>query len=140
MFVFFLLSCLVVGCNNQEKTQDVKQTSRNLLKELAQGDEFINLDVEVFRNTTLLPISRGGEEITKAKAMIYRFYKHVKLVDGKYLLELDNPKKLKMNMEVYELLKSNLEQMNSSIDSLKKQGVDVVISPVDAAYLNMLLN
>lgn len=85
------------------------------------------------------PVADEMSGATKAKwsAAMYRYYSAVELRDGKYVCRVKNGAEINMADKVYDMLKSNLDEINNW---LQKNEVDVDDTYISDEYLNMLLN
>ena len=79
-----------------------------------------------------------GDKIT-AKAILYRFYKHVHLVNGYYTLDIKQAKDINISNPVYLALLNNLNEVNDSVKEARSKGRKVETPEVDDNYLNSLL-
>lgn len=80
------------------------------------------------------------DQLTKSKAAVYRFFKHVKIVDGKFETDLKSGDQIHVSSAVYVLLKNNLYHMNKDASAMKKKGKAVQIVIPDSVYFEQLLN
>ncbi|WP_295795915.1 hypothetical protein [Mucilaginibacter sp.] len=74
-----------------------------------------------------------------AKAIDYRFYKHVQFVDGYYVCDLKNAKDINISPANFTSLLNNLNQTNSFAKITRAQGKKIEMQPIDDKYLNSLL-
>ena len=77
--------------------------------------------------------------MAQLKAAIYRFYKHVSVMDGYYSCDITDGSDINISQEIYSALMNNLQEMNGYIKTEREQGRDVVMSVPDEKYLNSLL-
>lgn len=140
---------LTISCRKQdqkltnEEIQKISVTKTNgLVLEYVKSNSFIDINLNQLQQEINDRSKNKFQkpELAKAKAAIYRFYKNVSIKDGQYVHHLKNGKELNISEELYLLFSNNIKTMNKSIDSLREKKINVQMPPVDAKYLNSLLN
>ena len=77
--------------------------------------------------------------VSNEKAAVYRFQKHVSVIDGLYSCSLKNGAEINISEELFKSMIDNLEEMNSFIKEYTEKGEKVnVIEPTEE-YLESLL-
>lgn len=105
-------------------------------KDIISQNTHIDLDTSaLLRNPTQL----SDTDRAKAKAAVYRFYKHVTIIDGLYVLGLDDVTEINMTKSLFSLFQENLEELNAFIREKKNQGENVELTPITDEYLAQLL-
>lgn len=79
------------------------------------------------------------DELNKMKAALYRFYSHVKTVEGEHVCSLKNVRDINVSKKLFAVLQENLEEGNAWVKKCKKEGKEVMIQEVSGEYLNSLL-
>lgn len=138
----FLSLFFIFGCSNQanQKEKNVQEASISV-KELAEGNSYIEMNVDVFKHMNQVNVltKSQGDDLKKAKAIVYRFYKHVTLSNEEYKLQLEDPETLNFSPEIYKVLVENLKEMNRCIADAKAKGRELYVAPVNEEYLNSLI-
>ena len=142
----------MVGCASSEKapTLAVDETvlqnkpSSELVRAYALSDDFLDVDYQAIEYATINPTSSRTEDVTeedhaKMKAAVYRFNKHVSVVDGLYYCSLKNGAEINISEDLFKYMIDNLDEMNGFIKEYTEKGEKVnVIEPTEE-YLESLL-
>lgn len=150
--LFLILALpLMAGCANSEKapTPTVDENvlpikpSGELVRGYALSNDFLDVDLMKVEKATLFPASRSEdvteEDFAKAKAVVYRFYKHVTLKDSTYVCSLKNGAEINISEELFNFYLNGLQEANAHIKELNAKGQKVIISEPDEKYLESLL-
>ncbi|KAA1243095.1 hypothetical protein [Aquimarina sp. RZ0] len=137
-----LLLLLVISCaNNDIVSSDLREItfleSSISAKKFVETDEFIDVDM---RNGKLPIESMSDNEIAKLKAAVYRFYKTVKVENGKYTPPSLTAKQIKISDLLYESLYENILDMNEKLEDLAKDNEKFEVPEVTNEYLESLLD
>jgi len=73
-------------------------------------------------------------------AALYRFYKHVEIIDSQYVCHLSGADEINVSPTTYNAMLNDLEKSNEFIRKENKLGHRVTIGTVDDDYLNSLLD
>lgn len=155
MKIFKLLSVITItflcaGCKSDdnadsmlEKVQAV-EAPKELVKAYVNNNTYIDIDIPSIAYGIANPASRsveiGEDDIAKAKAAVYRFYKNVSIIDGYYSCSIQSGSDINVSDNVFTALSENLNEMNSFIKEAKAKGETVNLFEPDENYLNSLLN
>lgn len=101
----------------------------------AQSDTFIQVSLP--KNARIEELSAA--DLAKLKAAAYRFYKHVKLVDGHYQVSLPSGKEIAVDEEVVSAYKKAIDQVNQYADSLKAEGQEIRLPEITESYRQHLI-
>ena len=128
IMTIFVLSC---NKNDASQSQSVKKAA-----DLVASNEYIDAD--------LTNVAKGkplaAEEQVKAKAATYRFFSHVHLKNGLYVVsDLHDAGSINISSSVYSTLLNSLNQTNATILSLRAQGKRVDVPEISDKYLRSLL-
>ena len=120
------------------------QPSGELIRAYVESNDFIDVDYKAIEYATINPTSSRAENVTeedhaKMMAAVYRFQKHVSVIDGLYSCSLKNGAEINISEELFKSMIDNLEEMNSFIKEYTEKGEKVnVIEPTEE-YLESLL-
>lgn len=132
---------MLCSCDRNRKTQNIANENLDV-KKVLMDSSFIDIDIESIaaEQSSLATKSSDLEaRLVLARAAIYRFYNHVKLLDGYYVCSLKSPEEINVSQSVFNSLRKNLDEMNSYIRSVRDSGDSITVPDVDEAYLNSLL-
>ena len=73
------------------------------------------------------------------KAVLYRFYSHVKTIDGKNICSLKDAREINVSENLFSILQKNLKAGNDWVERCKEEGKEVVVMEITDEYLNSLL-
>ena len=114
------------------------QTSLSASK-LAKSGAFITVDSNAIKEYLYKHKKLNDLQAAQIKAATYRFYSHVKVVNGLYAIDIDKPADINVSDYLFNMHINSLEQGNEWIEEQRKQGVETKVTAVDSAYLNSLL-
>ncbi len=149
-YFVLLISIALYSCNSAknehlnplEIVEDQKPTTEvyEIAKGYALGSTFIDVNL-----ADLLDKAKSGEPTTdddqgKLRALTYRFYKHVKVIGGRYVTDLQSAKDINVSESVFEVFKDNLKEVNKFADADEKNGVKVEVPQITKSYLESLIN
>lgn len=124
----------------------VLEAPAGMVKKYVDSNEIIDVDINDLSQRLIKQASGASdatdisvEEIAKAKAVIYRFYKHVSVRDSLYYCDLTNGAEINISDQVFNALKNNIDEMNSQMQEMKKQGKSYHLSAPSERYFNSLL-
>lgn len=121
------------------------QPSGELIRAYVENNDFIDVDYKAIEYAAINPTSSRAENVTeedhaKMMAAVYRFNKHVSVIEGQYSCSLKNGAEINISEELFKAMIDNLEEMNTFIEECAKKGKKVnVIEPTEE-YLESLLN
>ncbi|MEE1944982.1 hypothetical protein VRU48_07685 [Pedobacter sp. KR3-3] len=78
-------------------------------------------------------------ELAKAKALVYRYYSHVKLVDGFYVSDLKTAKSINISEQLFDILQKGIAQINADIRGKRAKGIQIEVPPITRGYLDSLI-
>jgi hypothetical protein len=145
---YLLISFLALSCTkpensiSQEKLEAISGTKTNgLSATLVKDDGFIDVDLKQLDQEIANKLKNKYQkpELAKAKAAVYRYYKTVRVENGRYVSDLKSADQIKISSQLFTLLSNNLEEMNASIAKLKAKGEKVDITEITPEYLESLL-
>lgn len=143
-----------VGCKSGNKTEDkstestaetpqMTDTPKGLVKKYVEDNTYIDVDIPSIAyslaNPSAVSGTISGDDMAKAKAAIYRFYKNVSIVDGYFTCSIQSGSDINVSDNVFTALSENLNEMNSHIKEAKAKGETVNLFEPDENYLNSLL-
>lgn len=141
--IFFPFLLLVASCaNNHGSTASPDEADADvsvLTKSIVAND--IVIDFAGWKSILEEGISAktSQEDIAMAKAAVYRFFQHVKLVDGIYVCDITSASEIGLSPDIFDDLIKNLEEINQVIRYNKEKGLPIEVPDVTEEYLNSLL-
>lgn len=140
--IYLLISSvfIVSGCGNRnETTSQISEDSS-----FTESSEIIANDIFIRANTDALTKSPSAydlssEDLATAKAAIYRFYSHVKVVDGYYVCDAFSGEELNMTEETFKLYLDDMNKTNESVRKLREEGKNVIMPEITDKMLESLL-
>ena len=128
-----IMTIFVLSCNKNDATQS---QAAQKTADLVATNEFIDAD--------LTNLAKGkpldAQNQFKAKAATYRFFSHVHLKDGLYVVSgINGGGSINISNAVYAALLKSLNQTNATIISLRSQGKRVDVPDISDKYLKSLL-
>lgn len=139
--------CLFSGCNRDNKSVIPVESVLNIpvnkvqMKSFIENNTYLDVDIDQL-SKAINSRSRSNIDTTameKTQVALYRFYSHVKVIDGKYVCNLKNAEEINISERLYETLSNNLAHMNTWIEQSKARGKEVMIQEINEEYLNSLL-
>jgi len=142
-----LVGLSVISCKREQTPllpvpmSDTKSSMPNFSKkanQLLNSDTVIDFDASKSIIRADKPITES--EYIKMRVATYRFYRHVKLIDGKYVYQgKGGAKALNLSERVFSAFTNNLDQLNKSFSNDLARGTKVELPEVTDEYLNSLL-
>ena len=142
---------ILTSCANSEKSPSLTmgetvlpiKPSGELVRGYALSDDFIDVDFKAVEYANVNPAARSEdvteEDRAKMKAAVYRFNKHVSVVDGLYYCSIKNGAEINISEDLFKYMIDNLDEMNGFIKEYTEKGENVdVIEPTEE-YLESLL-
>lgn len=131
---------IVLGCGNHDET--ASQISE--IQYTVESNEFIANDAFIRANTDALTKSTSAfglssEDLATAKAAIYRFYSHVKVVDGYYVCDAYSGEELNMSEETFKFYLDDMNKTNDTVKKLREEGRNVIVPEITDEMLKSLL-
>jgi hypothetical protein len=141
-FIIFIMSC------KREQTAvsplplaSLKPSTTKLslkINQLVKTDSLIDFEVGKGIIKVDKPITEA--EYAKMRAATYRFYKNVKLVDGKYVYRgSGGGQSIHLSDRVFSAFTKNLNDVNTSLEGELSKGQKIELPEVTDDYLNSLL-
>lgn len=147
LFFFACVLVCITACNSQNKdandiisnpTLDFK-TDPDAVRKLLSENTHIDLDLNELSNQAATRTSIPMDVAVQAKAALYKFYLHVKLQDEFYVCSLKNGSEINISNRLFQALLDNMNEANNAVKKAKEEGVEMKLPPIDAYYLNSLL-
>ena len=144
--LFITMIVFLCGCGTKESqelismVQEVKTDGQQVRKYLDK-EIYLDVDVQVL-SSSINTSSRSADEndeFNKMKAVLYRFYSHVKTIDGKNICSLKDAREINISENLFSILQKNLKAGNDWVERCKEEGKEVVVMEVTDEYLNSLL-
>lgn len=141
--LFFSFLLLVVSCSNKHgstASPDETDVDVSVLTKSIVADDIV-IDFAGWKSILEEGISAktSQEDIAMAKAAVYRFFQHVKLVDGIYVCDITSASEIDLSPDIFDDLINNLEDINQVIRYNKEKGLPIEVPEVTEEYLNSLL-
>lgn len=144
---------LLAGCVGRESAKDVPvadvspvspRPSSELVRSFVENDAFIEFDVDAVSYASINPVSRAENNVTeedcaKMQAAMYRFYKHVSVVDSQYVWDLKSGAEINVSDDAFDFFVNNLEDVNGHIKKSIAKGTKIIITEPDERCLESLL-
>lgn len=146
-FIGITIFCLLFGCYQDNKPVLPLEAISSIVVDNKQAKTYVAdnvfLDVDVIELSKAINARPRRNidtvAIGKIRAALYRYYSHVKVVDGKYTCDLKSAEEINLSERLFEALSTNLNDMNKWIDQIKSSGQEVAIQEINEEYLNALL-
>ncbi|QXU39896.1 hypothetical protein [Pedobacter sp. D749] len=156
--IFSILICVsVISCKRDQTAMthspisNVKYSNSDFPRKVSQlikSDTLIDFDVNRAVTTADKPIT--ASEYAKMRVATYRFYRHVKLIDGKYIYQGEGGSKaINLSERVFSAFTNNLNEINKAVsnEQLAKGKTELQLTKdekrelpeVTDEYLNSLL-
>lgn len=144
---------ILMGCVGKEGVKDAPvvesspfpyKPSRELVKSFLETNAFLEFDADAVAYASINPSSRAENGVTEEDeammtAAIYRFYKHVSVVDSQYVWDVECGADINMSDKVFESFVNNLEDINRHIKEVNTRGGKICISEPNDEYFEKLL-
>lgn len=151
IFVTFLITAtltIVTGCSGRTTTTDTEAVNKAetiveglTARQLVDDNTFIDVDItEINKQIAMAPGEVNPDDIARCKAVLYRFYQNVELIDSAYVCSLKNGKEINISEQTFNTMLSDMNKANEDISNARKRGEDITLSIPDDEYLNSLLN
>lgn len=137
--IFALTGCGGNGNNDRKDVTESPEVAGVTVREYVDGDSLIDVDINSMARSIVAGNGTSDSETNKAKAAIYRFYKHVAVVDSIYVCSVSTGSEINLSESTFQALMKNLDDMNAAIKAARASGEEIEISVPDEAYLNSLL-
>jgi len=110
-------------------------TVRSLISSNAYIDDYLAFDSAYVNHFDELPDS----EQVKAKACLYRFYKHITIIKGCYVCNLSAAKQINVSDQIFRALTRDLHHFNMEMAKARKKG-KLDVYQLDGHYFESLLD
>lgn len=150
--IFIVIALLsMMACVNSETTPItaddntfIVKPSGELVKSYVESNDFIDVDVKAIEYAAINPASSRSqnvteEELAKMVAGIYRFYKHVSVIDGLYSCSLKSGAEINISEDMFMSMLNNIEDINGYIKEVKDRGETINVMEPTEEYLESLL-
>ena len=152
IYVLIISSLSMMACVNNERipiTSEGENTflakpSGELVRSYVESNDFIDVDAKAIEYAVINPASSRSQDVTeednaKMVASIYRFYKHVSVIDGLYSCSLKSGAEINISEELFISMLNNIEDMNRLIKKVKDKGETIHVMEPTEEYLESLL-
>ena len=141
--IFYLCSLfLVLGCSERtnKEARSIDDSELISAKTLVENNDYIDVDKDALNFSEMI----GNDDVAsvegnKIKAAYYRFFRHVKLEDGRYVCDVEDAKDLNISPRLFNALLKEIEQVNIEIENAEKENVPITIPELNEEYLQSLL-
>ena len=141
--IFYLCSLfLVLGCSERtnKEARSIDDSELISAKTLVENNDYIDVDKDVLNFSEMIGNDDAASvEGNKMKAAYYRFFRHVKLEDGRYVCDVEDAKYLNISPRLFNALLKEIEQVNIEIENAEKENVPITIPELNEEYLQSLL-
>lgn len=104
-------------------------------KELAFNNKTLDLDfVKASKES-----KHSDGDIAMGKAIVYRFYKHVHIVNGYYFCDLTDAKEIHISERAYWALLNDMNKINGQVKTIRAKGQTVPMHNPSVNYFNSLI-
>lgn len=134
--LFYVLTILLmVGCTptNNNSTNQIGKTA----KDYVESNVFLDFDIDNLDVQTRSAQSVVDNEMFKAA--LYRFYKHVKNVNGYDECDLKSGKEINVSDKIFAFLIDDMKSYNQLIKDTRSKGEKIETKPLDESYFENLL-
>jgi len=141
VWVIFFCSCGEDCHQDLISLVNTVETDGEQVRKYLDKDIYLDVDVQAVSASLRSTNRSAGEmdELNKMKAALYRFFSHVKTVEGKYVCSLKNALDINISKALFAVLRENLEECNAWVEKCKREGKEVIVQEVSGEYLNSLL-
>lgn len=142
---FFYLCSLffALGCSEQtnKEARCIEESELISAKTLVENNDYIDVDKDALNFSEAMGSDdESSVEGNKMKAAYYRFFRHVKLIDGRYVCDVENAKDLNISPRLFNAMLKEIEQVNIEIENAEKEeNVPITIPELNEEYLQSLL-
>jgi hypothetical protein len=105
------------------------------VKEMALSVDYLEVDLVKMAKEN----KHSKADMDKLKAIQYRFYKHVRLVNGAYASTVTNGAAIHIAEADYAYYLTKLNSVNAVAKAERAKGKKAQLNPIDDKYLNALL-
>jgi hypothetical protein len=112
-----------------------KHAGPKTAKELALSTDYLEVDLVKLAKEK----KHSKADMDKLKAIQYRFYKHVRLVNGAYASTVTNGAAIHIAEADYAYYLTKLNSINAVAKAERAKGKKTQVNPIDDKYLNALL-
>ena len=141
--IFYLCSLfLVLGCSERtnKEARSIDDSELISAKALVENNDYIDVDKDALNFSEMIGNDDAASvEGNKMKAAYYRFFRHVKLEDGRYVCDVEDAKDLNISPRLFNALLKEIEQVNVEIENAEKENVPITIPELNEEYLQSLL-
>ena len=141
--IFYLCSLfLVLGCSERtnKEARSIDDSELISAKALVENNDYIDVDKDVLNFSEMIGNDDAASvEGNKMKAAYYRFFRHVKLEDGRYVCDVEDAKDLNISPRLFNALLKEIEQVNVEIENAEKENIPITIPELNEEYLQSLL-
>lgn len=106
---------------------------------LAKSKDFIDVDLKYFTDPAYTEKADEipKEELRKLKAVIYRVYSNVELINNHYNLKIKKGSDINISENLFQIYKNNLDLLNQKANA--KQPAVIKLPPITKEYLDSLI-
>lgn len=141
--VFYLccLSVFILSCNEQTNKNGnyIEPVEPTLVKTLVQNNDYIDVDKVALSIKEKESGNDNSVDNAKVRAAYYRFFHHIKLVDGRFVCDITDAKEINVSPRLFNAMLKEIEEINIAIEDAKKQNIPITIPELDEEYLQSLL-
>jgi len=146
--ILSILICVaIISCKRDQTAMtplpisNVKSSNNDLsikVNQLLKTDTLIDFDVNSAVIKADKPIATS--EYAKMRVATYRFYRHVKLIDGIYIYQgKGGYKAINLSEHLFSAFTNNLNEINKAVSNAHAKGEKIELPEVTDEYLNSLL-
>ncbi len=143
--LFFILICLlgIFSCKENVKQNSNSGDSTTKVEVISENDRdslFIDISLKDVATGISKTRSSVSDDLMKlCRIANYRFYSHVKIVDGYYVCNLKNGAEINVSETLFSEMSEAMRKLNSQIKEQRSKNNDVVLPEITDEYLNSLL-
>lgn len=143
--LFFILICLlgIFSCKENVKQNSNSGDSTTKVEAISENDRdslFIDISLKDVATGISKTRSSVSDDLMKlCRIANYRFYSHVKIVDGYYVCNLKNGAEINVSETLFSEMSEAMRKLNSQIKEQRSKNNDVVLPEITDEYLNSLL-
>lgn len=127
---------------SQEKLEAIRATKTGgETKRLVMENEYIDVDLEKL-NKEIKDHSKTKyqkSELAKARAVLYRFYNHVRLEGDQYVCSLKSADEINISHKFFKYLMDGQKNGNEDIKKMKAKAPNMELPQITPEYLQALL-
>ena len=137
-FIIGIALSMLCACNSQENAPKPIEDNPTA-RELVETNAYI--DVPEYVEGKSWQYGCGSTADNRLRAANYRFLKHIKLINGKFLCDLTSGEEINISPELFDrLYKEHVTDVNKWIDDVHARGNKAMVLEMKDEYFELILD